>query len=106
MDVQVVALDEVALVGLPGEIFVETGFAIAEASPFELTLPVGYANGSIGYVPTSEEVPYGGYEVLDARARYQGRRLRDDADRVLTQGAVRSLEIASNNYTSRQMSAD
>jgi len=106
MDVQVVALDEVALVGLPGEIFVETGFAIAEASPFELTLPVGYANGSIGYVPTSEEVPYGGYEVLDARARYQGRRLRDDADRVLTQGAVRSLEIASKSYTSRQMSAD
>ena len=25
------------------------------------------------------------------------RRLRDDADRVLTQGAVRSLEIASNS---------
>lgn len=97
VEVQVVALDEVALVGLPGEIFVETGLAIAEASPLELTLPVGYANGSIGYVPTSEEVPYGGYEVLDARARHQGRCLRDDADRVLTEGAVRALEMAANS---------
>lgn len=97
IDVQVVAIDEVALVGLPGEIFVETGFAITEASPFELTLPVGYANGSIGYVPTLEEIPHGGYEVEDARARYQGRPVADDADRVLTQGAVRALEMAANS---------
>ena len=95
LDLQVVALDDVALIGLPGEIFVETGLAIAEASPFSLTLPVGYANGSIGYVPTSEEVPYGGYEVLDARACHQGRFLRDDADRVLTAGALRALELAA-----------
>ena len=45
LELQVVALDDVALIGLPGEIFVETGLAIAEASPFSLTLPVGYANG-------------------------------------------------------------
>ena len=95
LELQVVALDDVALIGLPGEIFVETGLAIAEASPFALTLPVGYANGAIGYVPTSEEVPYGGYEVLDARARHQGRFLRDDADRVLIDGAVRALELAA-----------
>ena len=78
LQIQALALDDVALVGLPGEIFVETGTAIAEASPFALTLPVGYANGAIGYVPTSEEVPHGGYEVLDARARHQGRMLADD----------------------------
>ena len=95
LELQVVALDDVALIGLPGEIFVETGLAIAEASPFSLTLPVGYANGAIGYVPTSEEVPYGGYEVLDARASHQGRFLRDDADRVLTAGALQALEIAA-----------
>ena len=95
LELQVVALDDVALIGLPGEIFVETGLAIAEASPFSLTLPVGYANGAIGYVPTSEEVPYGGYEVLDARASHQGRFLRDDADRVLTDGALRALELAA-----------
>ena len=95
LEIQALALDDVALVGLPGEIFVETGTAIAEASPFDLTLPVGYANGAIGYVPTSEEVPHGGYEVLDARARHQGRMLADDADRALAAGALRALELAA-----------
>ena len=36
LELQVLALDEVALIGLPGEIFVETGLAIAESSPFFL----------------------------------------------------------------------
>ena len=56
---------------------------------------MGYANGAIGYVPTSEEVPHGGYEVLDARARHQGRMLADDADRALAAGALRALELAA-----------
>ena len=79
---------------MPGEIFVETGFAIVAASPFAVTLPVGYANGSIGYVPTCEAVPDGGYEVVDARAEYRGRYIRDDAARVLTQGASAALAEA------------
>ena len=95
VEVQVIALDDIALVSLPGEIFVETGFAIAAASPFACTLPVGYANGSIGYVPTSEEIPYGGYEVTDARARYRGRNIRGDADRALIQGATAALAAAA-----------
>jgi len=90
-DLQVVALNDLALIGLPGEIFVEIGEAIAEASPFRRTLPVGYANGAIGYVPTREEVPYGGYEVLAARAAHQGRFIRDDADRALISGAAEAL---------------
>lgn len=91
IDLQVIALNDIALIGLPGEIFVEIGEAIAEASPFRLTLPVGYANGAIGYVPTKEEVPFGGYEVLWARASHQGRVIRDDADRVLVSGAAEAL---------------
>ena len=94
IETQVIGLDDVALVGLPGEIFVESGLAIAGASPFRVTLPGGYANGSIGYVPTLEEVPFGGYEVLDARAHLQGRPLADDADRALVTGAVRALGMA------------
>ena len=95
IEIQVVALDDLALVSLPGEIFVETGFAICASSPFEVTLPVGYANGSIGYVPTLEEVPFGGYEVGEARARYQGRCIRDDADRALVDGALEALRLAA-----------
>jgi len=36
----------------------------------------------------------GGYEVVDARARYRGRYIRDDADRVLTEGASEALAEA------------
>jgi len=91
VQVQVIALNQLALVGLPGEIFVEIGQRIAAASPYATTLPVGYANGSIGYVPTLEEVPHGGYEVLQGRARHQGRFIRDDADRILVAGATEAL---------------
>ncbi|MEE2656918.1 MAG: hypothetical protein VX733_00320 [Candidatus Latescibacterota bacterium] len=94
VEVQAIAIDDIAMVSLPGEIFVETGFAIADASPFAVTMPVGYANGSIGYIPTREEIPFGGYEVIDARARYQGRYIREDAAEVLTQGALEALDRA------------
>ena len=48
-EVQVIALGEgVALVGLPGEIFVELGMAIKKASPYPATIVAALANGSIG----------------------------------------------------------
>ena len=91
IEVQTLALNQTALVSLPGEIFVEIGQRLVEASAFRTTLVVGYANGSIGYVPTREEVPHGGYEVLQGRARHQGRFIREDADRVLVTGAAEAL---------------
>lgn len=67
-EVQVVALsDEVAIVALPGEIFVELGLAIKKASPFKHTFIAELANGSIGYVPNREAYPQGNYEVVSAR---------------------------------------
>lgn len=60
-----------AIVGLPGEVFVQLGAEIRSRSPFPVTLIVGYANGDIGYVPTRSAYPEGGYEVDDAY-RYYG----------------------------------
>jgi hypothetical protein len=51
-----------ALLFLPGEPFVETGLALRKASPFELTAVVGYAESSVGYVPTDAAFAEGGYE--------------------------------------------
>lgn len=90
-EVQAVALGDLALVSLPGEIFVEIGHRVTAGSPFGVTWPVGYANGSIGYVPTREEIPFGGYEVMQARARLQGRFIRGDAEDVLVAGALGAL---------------
>jgi hypothetical protein len=57
---------DVALVTAPAELFTETGMEIKRRSPLPRTLPVGYANGSIGYVPTPAAYPEGGYEVTHA----------------------------------------
>lgn len=67
-EVQVIAIsDDVAMVALPGEIFVELGLALKKASPFKHTLIAELANGSVGYVPNKEAYPQGNYEVVSAR---------------------------------------
>lgn len=67
-EVQVIAFsEELAVVALPGEIFVELGLALKKASPFKHTLIAELANGSIGYVPNREAFPHGNYEIVSAR---------------------------------------
>ncbi len=83
-EVQVIALGDVAWVGLPGEIFTELGMAIKQASPFRLTVVVSLANGSLGYVPDRKAFAEGAYEVVSARcAPGSGERLVEAATRQL-----------------------
>lgn len=68
VEVQVITLgNEVAWVSLPGEVFVELGLAIKQASPFKYTMIAELANGSIGYIPNQEAYAEGNYEVVSAR---------------------------------------
>ena len=62
------AVDDSALISFPGELFTEIGQRIKLASPFRHTYILGLANGGIGYVPTREAIPQGGYEPLTRRA--------------------------------------
>ena len=57
---------DVALVTAPGEIFTQTGIEIKQRSPLARACFVGYANGSIGYVPVPSAYEEGGYEVTHA----------------------------------------
>ncbi|MXY76774.1 MAG: hypothetical protein F4Y40_06785 [Acidimicrobiia bacterium] len=57
-----IRIDDVALVGFPGEPFAETGVRVREDSPFGYTHMAGYTNGVTGYVPTAAEFARGGYE--------------------------------------------
>ncbi len=67
-EVQVIALgNQIAWVGLPGEIFVELGKAIKIASPFPYTIIAELANGSLGYIPDRKAYPEGNYEVVNTR---------------------------------------
>jgi hypothetical protein len=68
VEVQVIALgNELAWVGLPGEIFAELGLAIKQSSPFKQTIIAELANGSIGYIPTKRAFAEGNYEPISAR---------------------------------------
>ncbi|MBV8879824.1 MAG: hypothetical protein JO332_07675 [Planctomycetaceae bacterium] len=61
-EVQAVFLDEIVYVAIPAEYFVQHGLRIKEQThPFR-TRVAGYADGMVGYVPTKDAFPRGGYE--------------------------------------------
>ena len=55
-------IGDCALVGAPGEIFGAIGTAVRKQSPAATTIFAGYSQGSLGYVATPDEYPFGGYE--------------------------------------------
>lgn len=57
---------EVALVALPGEVFVELGLEVKRRSPFGTTLVVELANDNPHYVPTRKAFAEGSYEVVNS----------------------------------------
>ena len=59
---QVIRLGEVAIVGIPGEMFATLGLEIRRRSPFQHTIVVGLANDEIGYIPDREAYEHGGYQ--------------------------------------------
>jgi len=80
LEVMVIQIGEVAIVGLPGEIFNEFGIRIKENSPFKNTLVVGLANGDYDYFPTEISFSQGpegfkpmitGYETTPGTTSYE-----------------------------------
>lgn len=70
--VQVIRIGNVAVVGIPCEVFAEIGLEIKKASPFPITCVVSLANGYNGYLPTPAQHALGGYETWRARSSYLG----------------------------------
>jgi hypothetical protein len=65
-------IGELALVGLPGEIFVEHGLTVKRRSSFKSTCVIELANDWIGYIPTLKAFTEGSYETeLIASSRSQ-----------------------------------
>jgi hypothetical protein len=68
LEVQVFRLSrDVAVVGLPGEVFVDLGLAIKRASPFATTLVIELCQDSPGYIPTEKAFAEGSYETVNSR---------------------------------------
>ena len=84
-DVQVVRLHrDLAIVLLPGEVFVELGLAIKRASPFKHTLVIELSNDNPAYIPTVKAFKEGSYETVNSRiAPGGGERLVAEAVRLL-----------------------
>jgi hypothetical protein len=73
LEVQVFRLsDDVALVGLPGEVFVELGLRIKTASPFATTIVMELCNDSPAYIPTKKAFAEGSYETVNSRVQPGG----------------------------------
>ncbi len=87
LEVQVFRLNnEVAIVTLPGEIFVDLGLAIKKMSPFAQTMVVALTNDCPGYIPTKKAFSEGSYETVNSRVQPGGgERLVEIADRLLNQ---------------------
>ncbi|MFA6568341.1 MAG: hypothetical protein WCS96_09035, partial [Victivallales bacterium] len=60
---QVIRLGNIAIVGIPGELFASLGIEIRRRSPFRWTYLVGLANGTIGYIGDSAAYRLGGYQL-------------------------------------------
>ncbi len=90
LEVQLFRLsDDVAMVGLPGEVFVELGLAIKQASPFRTTLVFELCNDAPGYIPTEKAFTEGSYETVNSRMTSGG-------GEKLVEAAIRSLKKLKN----------
>ncbi len=66
VEVQALRLGDLAVIGVPGEPFVEAQLEIKGNSPALRTFCVHMANGAVGYIPTAEALSRGGYETRTA----------------------------------------
>lgn len=67
VEVQVLQIGPAAILGLPGEIFSESGLLFKSQAPQAFPMIANLANGSLGYIPSYRAYPEGGYESRSAR---------------------------------------
>lgn len=83
-------IGDIILVGLPGEIFTEIGFAVQQASL--RAWPIGYASGNLGYLYTDEAFKEGGYEVESAYRLYGERQADRGTSQSLADAARKAMQ--------------
>jgi len=87
-EIQVISLGDIALVSIPGELFVEYGLEIKKKSPFAHAFIIGYANDYVGYIPTLKAFQEGGYEVRTGSAS----KLDPKAGEMITERVLQMLD--------------
>jgi hypothetical protein len=96
VDVTVMTIgNDLAIVCLPGEVFVELGLAIKQASPFRTTMIIELSNSvETIYIPHRAAYAGGSYEVTNSALQPgSGEMLVETALRLLRQAASHSAEV-------------
>lgn len=83
VEITMIGINDVLLVGVPGELFVEIGLKVKKASPFTYTYIIGYGNGELGYFPTAEAIKRGGYASRTAPKYFGVTFLKPEAGDIL-----------------------
>jgi neutral ceramidase len=91
---QAARVGDLALAGIPNEVFTQIGLELKEKSPFKQTFVISFANGSYGYLPTPEQHALGGYETWLGTNR-----LEFDASRKITDALMGMLQRLSQQHT-------
>lgn len=93
-EVQVLGLGNVALAGLPSEIFVELGLVLKSQSPIPCTWAIDLANDEFDYVSTEKAYGEGGYEVNSSPlAPGAGEKLIETALKIINFKYERSQKV-------------
>lgn len=106
VDVTVITIgDELAIVTLPGEVFVELGLAIKQASPFRTTLVVELSNVvETIYIPHRAAYAGGSYEVTNSTVMPgSGEMLVETAIGLLRQAASENLKAKATQPDSEDI---
>ncbi len=86
---QAMVIGDVAIVGVPGELFTKLGLDIKNRSPFRYTYIAELANDWIGYLPDLDAHKLGGYQVWTGLHSYAeagtGERIVDEAVDMLVE---------------------
>ncbi|MCA9160963.1 MAG: hypothetical protein KDA72_21680, partial [Planctomycetales bacterium] len=107
VDVTVITIgDALAIVTLPGEVFVDLGLAIKQASPFRTTIVVELANAvETIYIPHRAAYAGGSYEVTNSAVMPgSGEMLVESAVRLLRQAASENEKAKSTHADSKDQS--
>ena len=97
VEIQVMALGDVAIVGFPVELFTDFGRRVKTESPFPDIVTATLANGWHGYAPTLEAFARGGYE---PRFAYPSRLAPEAGDRM-ADAALELLQRLSSSVNAR-----
>lgn len=101
VEVQALRVGDVWFAAHPAELFASLGLELRRAWPHKDLFMLGYANGSIGYLPDAPEIARGGYPALQS-PKFTGQfPFTPDSGPALVEGLLSALErTAAHSFLS------